>query len=174
MRRITVLLFSLFICSEQVCFPDEDLSDCVERKKNLTAEADEDRLDISERSSLISGRYCFATPGGYFGQCEFRGKCPRRHSRSRTCGGNHVCCKTSTNNLDSRRTTRSPWRVRTTTTTSQPTVSRSEGATCGVMVTDLIYCRGSERNCTAGRLGSILLTLLSPTADYGWYQSMEL
>ena len=159
MRRITVLLFSLFLCSEQVCFPDEELSDCVERKKNLSAEADEDRLDIMERTSLISGRYCFSTRGGYFGQCEFRGKCPRRHSRSRTCGGNHVCCKTKTN-LDLRRTTRPPWRVRTTTrtTTSQPTVSRPEGATCGVSVTDLIYCKGSERNCTAGRLGSILLT----------------
>ena len=157
MKKIAVLVFSLFVCSEQVCFPDEEIRDCLERKNKraerpslVSTNEDEDRVEISERSSLISGRYCFSTRGGYTGQCEFRGSCPRRYSRSKTCGGNHVCCKANTR--AERRPTRPPGGGRSTT--RLPPVRRTEGETCGVVLSDLIYCRG--RNCTAGRQGSIL------------------
>ena len=102
MKLIAVLLlFSLCVCSEQVCFPGQDISECLGRKNKtsrtessslVSRNEDEERIEISERSSVISGRYCFSTRG-YSGHCEYSSRCPRSYSYSRTCGWNHVCCK---------------------------------------------------------------------------------
>ena len=141
---VVLLVLSLCVCSEQVCFPGEDISECLERKDKTT----QSEVEVTERSSLISGRYCFSTRG-YSGQCEYRTRCPRSFSYSRTCGWNHVCCKENSrqdSRLD-RRPTRPPGGVRRTT---RLPVRRAEGEMCGVVVTDLIFCRGA-RNCTAGR-----------------------
>ena len=168
--RVLVLLSVLVSTSHQICFPDEDLRECYLRQNAAKATTEKTTTTTTNktpvetivktlletrggpRRSLISGRYCFSTRG-YSGHCQFPQDCPdRSYSYSRNCGWKHICCKDAVTKKATQRPTRTPTVRLTARPPVKPPVKRpfSPSETCGVGVTDLIFC-GGGRNCTAGK-----------------------
>ena len=127
-----MILSLIFKNVVSICFPDEDLIECMKKKyRNNSIENiestevndaddyeyyDDNGTDVVVRSSMITGRYCFAT-AGYSGTCRYSKHCRRRnYSYSRTCGWNHICC-------EERRTKKKGNQRKTFTTTRRPSYS---------------------------------------------------